>query len=94
MDLRKKKFVIIVLSGLVLASGGTIGYKFYQEEKKEAVIETQQKAEREAFQEKSGLAETKVISAEMNPIQENIEAAEKAVFLLPNSEIKQSSRIG
>lgn len=89
MDLRKNKFVIIVLSGLVLASGGTIGYQFYQEEKKEAVIETQQKAEKEAFQEESGLAETKVISAEMNPIQENIEAAEEAVYLLPNNEEKR-----
>jgi hypothetical protein len=88
MDIRKKKFVIIVLSGLVLASGGTIGYQFYQEEKKEAVIEIQQKADREAFQEESGLAETKVISAEMNPTQENIEAAEEAVYLLPNSEEK------
>jgi hypothetical protein len=88
MDLRKKKFVIIVLSGLVLAGGGTIGYQFYNEEKKQAVIETQKKAEREAIQEESGLAETKVISAEMNPTQENIEAAEEAVYLLPNSEEK------
>lgn len=88
MDLRKKKFVIVVLAGLVLASGGTIGYQFYQEEKKEAVIETQQKAEKEAIREESGLAETKVISAEMNPIKENIEAAEEAVYLLPNSEEK------
>jgi hypothetical protein len=88
MDLRKKKFVIVVLSVLVLVSGGTIGYKFYQEEKNQAVIETQQKIERLAIREESGLAETKVISAEMNPIQENIEAAEKAVYLLPNSEEK------
>jgi hypothetical protein len=34
MDLRKKKFVIIVVSGLVLVSGGTIGYQFYQENRK------------------------------------------------------------
>jgi hypothetical protein len=46
------------------------------------VIETQQKAEREAILEESGLAETKVISAEMNPTQDNIEAAEEAVYLL------------
>jgi hypothetical protein len=88
MDLRKKKFVIIVISGLLLVCGGTIGYQFYQEEKKKAVIETQQKAKREAIREESGLAETKVISAEMNPTQENIEAAEEAVYLLSNSEEK------
>lgn len=89
MDLRKNKFVIIVFSGLVLASGGTIGYQFYQEEKKAAVIEPQQKEEKVAVQAESGLAETKVISAEMNPIQENIEAAEEAVYLLPGVEEKQ-----
>ncbi|MFP7296775.1 DUF6241 domain-containing protein [Neobacillus niacini] len=88
MDLRKKKFVVIFLSGLVFAGGGMLGYQFYQEEKKEAAIETQQKAEREEAQEKSGLAETKVISAEMNPTQENIYAAEEAVIQLPNSEEK------
>jgi hypothetical protein len=92
MNLRKYKFAIIVLSGLVLAGGGTIGYQFYQEEKKEAVIETQQKAKREAIQEESGLAETKVISAEMNPTQENIDVAEEAVYLLPNSEEKLKLR--
>jgi hypothetical protein len=88
MDFRKKKFVIIFLTAIVFVSGGMIGYQFYNEEKKEAVIESQQKAEREAIQEESGLAETKVISAEMNPTQENIDAAEEAVYLLPNSEEK------
>jgi hypothetical protein len=88
MDFRRKKFVIIFLSAIVLASGGMIGYQFYNEEKTEAAIETQQKAEKEAIQEESGLAETKVISAEMNPTEENIETAEEAVYLLPNSEGK------
>lgn len=89
MGIRNRKFTIIVLSGLVLTSGGMIGYKFYQEEKGEAAIKTHQKAEGEAFQEVSGMAETKVISAEMNPKQENIEAAEEAVHSLPESEEKQ-----
>ncbi|MCM3690790.1 DUF6241 domain-containing protein [Neobacillus niacini] len=88
MDFQKKKFVIIFLTAIVLVSGGMIGYQFYQKEKKEAVIESQLKAEREAIQEESGFAETKVISAEMNPTEENIEAAEEAVYLLPDSEEK------
>jgi hypothetical protein len=41
MGISKHKFVIIVLSGFVLAGGGMIGYKFYQEEKNEAMIKTQ-----------------------------------------------------
>jgi hypothetical protein len=93
MDSGKKKFVIIVVSGLVLASGGTIGYQFYQEEKKEAVIKTQLNVEREAVREESGLAETKVISAEMNPTQENIEAGEQAVFLLREEKLKLKERV-
>src|SRR3954452_9532689 len=88
MGLRKHKFAIIVLSSLVLA-GGMIGYKFYQEEKSEAAIKTQQKVEKEASQEGIGIAETKVISAEMNPLQDNIIAAKEAVDLLPESEEKQ-----
>ena len=49
MGIRKHKFAIIVLSGFVLASGGIIGYKYYQEEKSEAVSKTQQKVEKECF---------------------------------------------
>jgi hypothetical protein len=89
MGISKEKFAIIVLSGLVLAGGGMIGYKFYQEEKNETGIKIQQRVEKEASQEGIGIAETKVISAEMNPLQENIEAAEEAVHLLPESEEKR-----
>ncbi|SDN47454.1 DUF6241 domain-containing protein [Bacillus sp. OK048] len=89
MVVHKHKFAIIFLASLVLASGGIIGYKFYQEAKDKAAIESQQKAEREAFQKEGRMAETKVISAEMNPTQENIDAAEEAVYLLPNIEEKQ-----
>lgn len=89
MGIRKSKFAIIVLSGFVVAGGGMIGYKFYQEEKNEAVIQTQQKVEKEASIEGIGIAETKVISAEMNPTQENIKAAEEAVHSLPESEEKR-----
>ncbi|MDQ1002920.1 hypothetical protein QFZ28_003320 [Neobacillus niacini] len=89
MGISKQKFAIIVLSGLVLAGGGMKGYKFYQEEKNETGIKIQQRVEKEASQEGIGIAETKVISAEMNPIQENIEAAEEAVHLLPESEEKR-----
>jgi hypothetical protein len=88
MRLRKQKLAIIVLSGLVLAGGGMIGYKFYQEDKSEAQIKTQQQAEKQAVQEGIVIAETKVISAEMNHTQENIEAAEVAVNLLAESEEK------
>jgi hypothetical protein len=89
MGIHKYKFAIIVLSGLVLAGGGLIGYKFYQEEKREAVIEAHQKAEKEALQEAIEIAETRVNSAEVNPIQVNIEAAEVAVNSLPESKEKQ-----
>ncbi|MDR7079776.1 hypothetical protein J2Y03_004834 [Neobacillus niacini] len=89
MGIRNYKFAIIVLSGFVLAGGGMIGYKFYQEEKSEAVIKTQQKVQKEASLEGIGIAETKVISAEMNPIQENIETAQEAVYSLPESEEKR-----
>lgn len=89
MAIRKHKVAIIILLGLVLAGGGMIGYKFYQDEKNGAKIKTQQLVEKEASNEETGLAETKVISAEMNPIQENIEAAEETVSLLPESEEKR-----
>lgn len=88
MSIHKNKFAIVVLAGVVLAGGGMIGYKFYQEKQNEAVIETQQQVE-EASEVASGIVETKVISAEMNPTQENIEAAEVAVTSLPESEEKQ-----
>jgi hypothetical protein len=89
MGIRKHRFAIIVLSGLVLAGGGMIGYKFYEEEKSEARIKTQQQEEKQAAQEGTVIAETKVISAEMNPIEENIEEAEEAVYLLSENEDKR-----
>lgn len=89
MGVRKNKLVIIVLSALVLAGGGMIGYNFYQQAKDEAAVITEQKAESEIVLKESGIAETKVISAEINPTQENIEAAEEAVNVLPKSEEKQ-----
>ena len=89
MSKHKRKFAIIVLAGVVLAGGGMIGYQFYQEKQNEAVIETQQQVEKEASQDASGIVETKVISAEMNPNQENIEAAEEAVRSLPESKEKR-----
>ncbi|MFB3161444.1 DUF6241 domain-containing protein [Neobacillus sp. 179-J 1A1 HS] len=89
MSIHKNKFAIVVLAGVVLAGGGMIGYKFYQEKQNEAVIETQQKVQEEASVVASGIVETKVISAEMNPTQENIEAAEEAVSSLTESEEKQ-----
>jgi hypothetical protein len=89
MGIRKNKFAIIVLSRCMLVGGGMIGYKFYQEEKNEAAIKTQQKVQKEDSLEGIGIAETKVISAEMNPIQENLEAAEEAVHALPESEEKR-----
>ena len=89
MVVHKHKLAIICLVGLVITSGGIIGYKFYQQAKNEAMIESQQNAEREAFQKEGRMAETKVISAEMNQTQENIVAAEEAVYLLPNNEEKQ-----
>ncbi|MFJ5763607.1 DUF6241 domain-containing protein [Neobacillus sp. NPDC093182] len=89
MGIHKRKFAMVVLACMVLAGGGMIGYKFYQEKQNEAVIETQQQVEKEASQEASGIVETKVISAEMNPTQENIEAAEEAARSLPESEEKR-----
>lgn len=89
MSKHKHKFAIIVLAGVVLAGGGMIGYQFYQEKQNEAVVETQQQVEKEALQDASGIVETKVISAEMNPTQENIEAAQEAVDALPESEEKR-----
>jgi hypothetical protein len=89
MGIRKHRLGIIVLSGLVLAGGGMIGYKFYEEEKNEAGIKTQQQEEKQAAQEGTVIAETKVISAEMNPIEENIEEAEEAVYLLSENEDKR-----
>jgi predicted negative regulator of RcsB-dependent stress response len=89
MSIQKQKFTIIVLAGVVLAGGGMIGYKFYQEKQNEAVIETQQQVQEEASQVASGIVETKVISAEMNPTQENIEAAEEAVTSIPERGEKQ-----
>lgn len=89
MGIHKRKFAIVVLAGVVLAGGGMIGFKFYQEEQSGAVIETQQQVEKEASQEASGVVETKVISAEMNPTKENIKAAEEAVGSLPESDEKQ-----
>jgi hypothetical protein len=88
MSIRKHKVATIVLSGLVLAGGAMIGWKFYQEDKSEAKIKTQQQVEKQAAQEGIVIAETKVISAEMNHTQENIEAAEEAVNLLSESEEK------
>jgi predicted negative regulator of RcsB-dependent stress response len=90
MSIQKQKFAIIVLASVVLAGGGMIGYQFYQEKQNEAVIETQQQVQEEASEVASGIVETKVISAEMNPTQENIEAAEEAVTSLPESEEKKN----
>lgn len=89
MSKHKHKFVIIVLTGVILAGGGMIGYQFYQEKQNEAVVETQQQVEKEALQDASGIVETRVISAEMNPTQENIEVAEEAVRSLPESKEKR-----
>lgn len=89
MSIHKHKFAIIVLAGVILAGGGMIGYKFYQEKQNEAMIETQKQVKKEASQDTSGIVETKVISAEMNPTQKNIEAAEEAVSSLLNSEEKR-----
>lgn len=89
MGRHKYKFVINVLLGIVLASGGMLGYKFYQENRNEAGMKTKQSVEKEASQKGTRLAETKVVSAEMNPLPENIEAAEKAVDSLPESEEKR-----
>jgi hypothetical protein len=89
MGLRKHKLAIIVLSSVVLIGGGMIGYKFYQESKAEATTENLKQAD-EVLQQEIRNAETKVISAEMNPIQENIEAAEAEILLLTESEGKQA----
>jgi hypothetical protein len=89
MDLRKHKVAIIVLSSVVLIGGGMIGYKSYQEPKAEAQAEDLKQAEA-GLQQELRKAETKVISAEMNPIQENIEAAEAEIQLLAESEGKQA----
>lgn len=88
MGLQKNKFALIVFFILVLAGGGWLGHKFYQKEKSEAA-EVHQKSEKVAIQKESGLAETKVISAEMNPNKENIEEAEATVNVLPKSKEKQ-----
>ncbi|MFS0777746.1 DUF6241 domain-containing protein [Neobacillus sp. 3P2-tot-E-2] len=79
----------IVLAGVVLASAGMIGFNFYQETENEAVVETQRQVEKEETKDASGVVETKVISAEMNPTQENIEAAQEAVDSLTESEEKR-----
>lgn len=89
MSIRKHKVATIVLSGLVLAGGAMVGCKFYQDDKIEAKIKTQQQAEKQAAQEGIVISETKVISAEMNHTQENIEAAEEAVNLLAESKEKR-----
>jgi hypothetical protein len=89
MGLRKHTLAIIVLSSVVLVGGGMIGYKFYQESKAEATAKDLKQAE-EGLQKEIRKAETKVISAEMNPIQENIEAAEAEIQLLTESEGKQA----
>lgn len=85
----KNKFVIIIFSGLVLAGAGAIGYQFSQKGEAKGTIKDQKTAENESFQKMIGDAESKVISAEMNPIQENIDAAEEAVALIPKSKEKQ-----
>ncbi len=93
VGLLKHKFAIIALSSVVLIGGGMIGYKFYQESKVEAEAtaeELKQSEEEEGLQQEIRKAETKVISAEMNPIQENIEAAEAEIQLLSESEGKHA----
>lgn len=82
-------FVIIVFSSIVLIGGGIIGYKFYQNDKLDAAVKAQEQAEKEALQKEFGNAELKVTSAEMNPIQENVDAAEEAVHVLPDRDEKQ-----
>jgi LPS O-antigen subunit length determinant protein (WzzB/FepE family) len=73
----------------VLIGRGMIGYKFYQESKAEATAEDLEQAE-EVLQQEIRYAETKIMSAEMNSIQENIEAAEAEIQLLTESEGKQA----
>lgn len=91
MGLFKHKLAVIVLSSVVLIGGGMIGYKFYQESKVEAEATAEElKQAEEVWQQEIRKAETKVISAEMNPIQENIEAAEAEIQLLMESEGKQA----
>jgi len=91
MGLFKHKLAVIVLSSVVLIGGGMIGYKFYQESKEEAEATAEEiKQAEEVWQQEIRKAETKVISAEMNPIQENIEAAEAEIQLLTESEGKQA----
>ncbi|MEH7492242.1 DUF6241 domain-containing protein [Neobacillus niacini] len=86
---KQKYIVIIVLAGVVLASAEMIGFNFYQETENEAVVETQRQVEKEETKDASGIVETKVISAEMNPTQENIKAAKEAVDSLTESEKKR-----
>lgn len=91
MGLLKHKLAVIVLSSVVLIGGGMIGYKFYQESKVEAEATAEElKQAEDVWQQETRKAETKVISAEMNPIQENIEAAEAEIQLLTESEGKQA----
>lgn len=91
MGLLKHKLAVIVLSSVVLIGGGMIGYKFYQESKVEAEATAEElKQAEEVWQQEIRKAETMVISAEMNPIQENIEAAEAEIQLLTESEGKQA----
>jgi hypothetical protein len=85
----KNKFVIIIFSGLVLAGAGAIGYQFSQKGEVKGTKKDQKIAENESLQNSSRDAESMVISAEMNPILENIKAAEEAVALVPKSKEKQ-----
>lgn len=89
MNQHKLMFIIITAIFIVFAGGGTIGYKLYQDGKTEAAIEAKELAEKEALLKKFGNAESKVTSAEMNPIQENVDSAEEAVNLLPEGEEKR-----
>lgn len=90
MGIHKYKIAIIILLSFVIASVGIISFNFYQEAKIEKPTTNQQKSVKdEEFQEEIGIAETKVISAEMNPTEENIAEAEESVQVLSDGGEKQ-----
>jgi hypothetical protein len=89
MGLYKHTLASMVIASVVLIGGGMIGYKFYQESKAEATAEELKQAE-EGLQQEIRKAETKVTSAEMNPVQGNIEAAEAEIQLLAESDEKHA----
>lgn len=85
----QNKFLIIIFSILLLAGGGTLGFLYFQKGEPKETIEAQKSVENENIEKAIVDAESKVISAEMNPIQANIDAAEEAVALISKGKEKQ-----